>query len=259
MSKMRHIASAAITTLSYEYPSGHLIPAHTHDRHQVVYASQGVMTVQTPGGSWVVPPHRGVWIPAHVVHSIQISGVVSMRTLYISPRIAHSLSGSCQVLNISPLLRELILHAVSLGRLDEGTLREARLIAVILDQLEVIPSSGLQLLEPRDPRAARVARHLRDHPDERRPLAKLLRGVGASARTIERLFRADTGMSFGRWRQQLRLVHALRLLAMNRSITTVALDVGYESPSAFVYAFRRTFGVTPGRYFGPSRSAVGDG
>src|SRR6266496_122373 len=226
-------AAVAVRTLRYDYPSGHFVPPHSHDRHQLVYATDGVMTVQTPEGAWVVPAHRAVWIPCGVVHSIQISGAVSMRTLYLSPRIARSLPGSCYVLAVSPLLRELVLHAVSRENLDRRDAADAHLIAVILDQLKILHESALSLPKPRDPRAARVARRLLDQPGDRRPMGSLLSGVGASQRTIERLFRAETGLSFGRWRQQLRLIESLRLLAAGESVTSVALEVGYDSLSAF--------------------------
>jgi AraC-like DNA-binding protein len=211
------------------------------------------MTVQTPEGTWVVPAHRGVWIPSRVVHSIQISGRVSMRTLYLSPRLVPSPPPSCYVLAVSPLLRELVLHAVSQGSLDRRVAAEAHLIAVILDQLEALrgssAASALSLPQPRDPRAARVARRLLDQPGDRRPVRSLLAGVGASQRTIERLFRTETGLTFGRWRQQLRLIESLRLLGTGEPVTAVALEVGYDSLSAFVSVFRGTFGTTPGRYF----------
>src|SRR5258706_1136035 len=114
--------------LSFDFVSGHCIPPHSHAEHQLVYASKGVMTVHTPTGTWVIPSHRGVWVPARMVHSIEISGAVSMRTLYISPRIARSVGPCCRALTIRPLLRELILHAVELCRLSRRNPDHARLI-----------------------------------------------------------------------------------------------------------------------------------
>ncbi|MFO0983718.1 MAG: helix-turn-helix transcriptional regulator [Planctomycetota bacterium] len=236
-------------TLACDFESGHRIGSHSHAEHQLVYASRGVMTVHTPDGSWVVPAHRGVWVPARTVHSIEISGAVSMRTLYLAPRIARSVAASCHALNVSPLLRELILHAVALGRMSRRNARHAQLIDLILDQLEAAQTSAFHLPQLKDPRARRIAQLLHNDPSDRRPLGMLTRGMGASKRTIERAFLADTGLTFGRWRQQLRLVHSLRLLAAGEKVTSVALAVGYDSLSAFVSAFRRAFGITPGRYF----------
>jgi AraC-like DNA-binding protein len=254
MSRTRQ-AGKDVRSLAYDYPSGHRIPPHRHAEHQLVYATGGVMIVHTPEGSWVVPPHRGVWVPAGVEHAIEISGPVAMRTLYILPGVARSLvdRDACGVLAVPGLLRELILHVVTLGGLDRRVAAEGRLLAVLLDLLELRSSASLCLPEPRDPRAVRIAALLLRDPSGREPLSRVL-PRGASRRTIERLFRAETGMSLGRWRQQRRLVHALKLLASGAAVTSVAFDVGYDSPSAFVAAFRRTFGTTPGRYF---QSAAG--
>jgi AraC-like DNA-binding protein len=120
---------------------------------------------------------------------------------------------------------------------------------MIFDELRAIEASALHLPEPHDLRAVRIAKLLQEHPSDRRQLVELAHRAGASKRTIERIFKAETGRSFSRWRQQLRFVHALRLLAAGAKVTAVALDVGYDRPSAFVSAFRRVLGATPGRYF----------
>jgi AraC-like DNA-binding protein len=207
------------------------------------------MTVRTPAGSWIVPAHRGVWVPAEVEHSIEASGEVSLRTLYVRPSAGRALPKSCLVLDVSPLMRELILHAVALGSLDRRRREHVRLYGLLFDQLRTIEVRALHIPEPRDPRAAAVARALRADPSEPRSLDELARRAGASARTIERCFKAETGLSFNQWRQQLRLGHALCLLAAGAKVTAVALDVGYDSPSAFIAAFRRVLGKTPARYF----------
>lgn len=253
MSRSRQAPRRTVEVLAHDYPSGHRIKPHHHDRHQLVYARSGVMTVQTPDGTWVVPPHRAVWIPRDVTHAIEISGPVAMRTLYLGGPAPRALPDGCRLLGVSPLLRELILHAVERGGLDRRAPAEARLLAVILDQLEVLPAATSALAHPRDPRARRLAERLLREPGDARPLAEVVAGVGASPRTIERLFRDETGLSVGRWRQQLRLTHALRLLALGEPVTSVALEVGYDSLSAFVSAFRRTFGSTPGRMFRAAR------
>src|SRR5215472_10790806 len=127
-----------ITTLTHDYAAGHTIPLHFHDRDQLVYGSRGVMTIRTETGSWVVPPHRAVWIPAGISHTITMSGMVAMRTLYLKPRLASTLPRDCCVVNVSPLLRELILHACKLGTLRKRARSVERLIGVILDQLEAV-------------------------------------------------------------------------------------------------------------------------
>lgn len=241
--------AASIATLTRDYPAGHVVPLHFHNRDQLVYASRGVMTVQTSAGIWVVPTHRAVWIPKSTPHSIAMSGRVAMRTLYLTPRLAASLPRECCVLNISPLLRELILHACAHGTLRLRIARERHVIDLILDQLLAIQRVPLQLPSPADSRALRVAQILRTAPGDSHSLAQICRSCGASRRTVERLFVTETGVTFGKWRQQLRLMHAMHLIGAGAKITHAALEAGYSTPSAFIAAFRKTLGTTPTLYF----------
>lgn len=238
-----------ITTLAHDYPSGRVIPLHFHDRDQLVYASRGVMTVRTSDGTWVVPTHRAVWIPATVPHTITMSGTVAMRTLYFKRRSAKTLPRVCRVVHVSALLRELMLHACALGSLNRTIRWHRSLIEVIVQQLETIQVVPLRLPNPSDPRALRIARILLDEPSDRRTLRGLCRAAGTSTRTVERLFQENIGMTFGKWRQQLRLMEAMRLLADGAKVTHAALESGYSTPSAFISMFRKTLGTTPTSYF----------
>jgi AraC-like DNA-binding protein len=244
-----HFKYQVRTGIVPEYADGHVIRTHSHPWHQLVYASQGVMTVRTPEGAWVVPVHRGVWVPAGTRHSIEMSGAVSLRTLYLAPRLGRLLPDKPRVIGISPLLRELILRMVELNCLNLRNPEHAHLVLVLVDQLQVMQSDAIYLSMPRDARAKRIASMLQKEPSDTRSLVELSKLAGASKRTIERLFKFETGLGFGKWRQQLRLGHALRRLAAGDAVTTVAMDVGYESVSAFISAFRMTFGKTPGQYF----------
>jgi AraC-like DNA-binding protein len=241
--------SAPVNTLTYDFPNGQVVPLHYHHEDQLVYASRGVMSVQTGDGTWVVPPQRAVWIPAKIPHSIMMSGSVSMRTLYLRARLAQGLPRNCCVVNVSSLLKELILHACTFPALTKRVRVQARLIDVILDQLETVQSIPLQLPNPSDARAVRVAKILSDDPSDPRPLEEICQHTGASKRTIERLFHLETHMTLGEWRRQLRLLQSMRLLAADEKITHVALEAGYSTPSSFIAMFRKVFGTTPGRYF----------
>jgi AraC-like DNA-binding protein len=257
MSNKRHRAISAhlgdhrsqITTLTRDYAAGHVIPSHFHDRDQLVYASRGVMTVRTSQGAWVVPTHRAVWIPAAVPHTITMSGTVAMRTLYLKSWLAKTLPRDCCVVNVSPLLSKLILHAYTFAALKKTSKLQGHLINVIIDQMTAIQMVPLQLPNPSDPRALRVSAVLLADPSNRRPLAHICKSAGASKRTVERLFQKDVGMSFGKWRQQLRLMQAMRLLAEGAKVTHAALESGYSTPSAFICMFRKTLGTTPASYF----------
>lgn len=236
-------------TLTYDYPAGYVVPLHYHNVDQLVYACRGVMTVRTAEGSWIVPTNRAVWIPAKVSHTIAMSGEVAMRTLYLRARLAHTLPRGCCVVSVSPLLRELILRACAMGKSKRSVARQRHLTAIILDELETLPTEPLQLPNPSDERAMKIVRRLSENPGERRPIAALCRSAGIGKRTLERLFQEEIGMTFGKWRQQLRLMHAVRLLAEGEKVTYAALEAGYNTPSAFIEMFKKALGTTPAQYF----------
>jgi AraC-like DNA-binding protein len=240
---------AQVATVSAELQDGHVIPEHFHPEDQLVFASKGVMTVRTRQGIWVVPPMRAVWIPAGTPHSVAMSGLVSMRTLYFLPKIVRALPKKCFVVNVSSLLRELILHACKFSKLNQKIATQKRIIELTVDQLEAANSVPLELPHPLDSRAVRIVEALLADPAEGKTLERLSKHCGASKRTVQRLFLAQTKMTFGKWRQQLRLLHAMRLLAAGEKVTGAALDAGYSSPSAFISMFRKQLGTTPNRYF----------
>lgn len=246
-----------VRALSMRYSHGTVLGDHAHDWHQLLYASKGVMLVETDASSWVVPPHRGVWLQANVPHRVTMRGEVAMKSLYFrgdsrDPHFADKGSArpatTC-VVDVSPLLRELIVYCAARGKLDESNAHDARLAGLLDDLLGAVPAAPLALPMPRDRRALRIAERVRR--DTKAAAAStipdLARSAGASLRTIERLFLAETGMTFGRWRQQARLLHALTLLAEGASVTAVALDVGYASTSAFIAMFKSSLGTTPSR------------
>ena len=236
-----------VRTYAVTHPPGLDIGARAFEWDQLVYASQGVMTVTTSQGAWVVPPHRAVWVPAGVTHAVAMSGRVSVRTLFFKRGRARGMPAQCRAVNVSPLLREVILETVRKGVLRRDVPAERRLAGVLLDCLHAVEVAPLQLPMPLDPRGRAAAALLHAAPS--RSTARVARAAGASQRTLERIFKRETHMTFGRWRQRLRLVHALRLLAMGHAVTRVAVDVGYDSPSAFIHAFRMELGATPARYF----------
>jgi AraC-like DNA-binding protein len=239
-----------VASVSADFEDGFVIPEHLHPEHQLVYASQGVMSVHTREGVWVVPPMRAVWIPAKTPHRVAMSGRVSMRTLYFQPRLGRGLPSRCMVMNVTPLLRELILHACRFKRLNRRTPAHRRLIEIIIEQLEAIPSIPLQLPHPSDRRAARVVKTLAANPADERTLDKLCRDSGAGKRTVQRIFLRETKMTFAKWRQQLRLLRSMELLASGEKVAAAAMEAGYASASAFIAMFRRELGTTPRRYLG---------
>ncbi len=238
-----------IVAMAKEFPSGHEIPFHQHERSQLLYASTGVMTVATRAGNWVVPPLRAVWIPALTGHQITTSGHLSMRTLYIDPVFFPGPSDECCVISVSPLLRELILHAVGLPSMYPLGGQEERLLDVLLDQICSMDMAPLELKIPTDKRLVKIYNRLIENPGRNMTLEDWGKIVGATGRTLARRFRVETGMTFGQWRQQVRILEALKRLALSEPVTTVAFDLGYDSPSAFISMFKKALGKTPGQYF----------
>jgi AraC-like DNA-binding protein len=239
--------SVFVRTNGVTFSEGHVFHAHRHAWDQFTYATHGVMTVKTETGTWVIPPHRAVWVPAGIEHVEVMSGPVAARSLFFVPGLVRFLPNECTAVNVSPLLRELILATIRLGFLDNKIPAHSRMIAILLDQFEALAQQPLQLKAPNDSRAVKIAALLEKTPGSTDSLRALARQAGASKRTIERLFRRETGVSFQQWRQRLRIIQALRLLASGESVTNVALDVGYASTSAFIAMFRRELGTTPRR------------
>ena len=258
-----------IVALAKDYEPGERVAWHRHRRCQLIFAASGVMTVATRTGRWIIPPSRAVWVPANVVHSIQMSGTVRMRTLYLEPSSASGLPTTCEVVSVSPLLREevpvvrrdgelqerrvggreVILESVKvpLDYLSES--REGRLMRLILDELQIVRQLPLRLAYPKDARALVIARRVVHSPGIRRTASEWARTAGTTGRTLERLFSKDLGISFGRWCQQARLYASLSMVADGLQVVDIAIRLGYESPSAFSYAFKRSFGVSPSKYF----------
>ena len=220
---------------------------HDHAEHQLIHPSAGVLQVSTPVGSWVVPPHRAVWIPAAVPHAHQAQGPTQMRTLVFAEAVNPLRLDRPTVIGVSPLLREVIISLTGDDRL--GATQRRNLETVALDQLRRVEALPLCLPSTRDARLRDVEALLRADPADQRTLAALGTAVGASERTLSRLFRGETAMTFPQWRTQLRLHHSLTLLAADTPVTSVATACGYSSSSAFIEAFRHAFGSTPGRYY----------
>jgi AraC-like DNA-binding protein len=238
-----------VVALKRDYHDGYFFPEHFHEWDQLLYASTGALTVTTTQGIWVVPSLRAVWIPARNPHQVLMSGAVSLRTLYLRPELRCALPRSCCLVNVSSFFRELILFSCEFSELDKRAKVQAHLISVILDQLQQTQAAPFQLRHPSDARARRVAEILIKSPGDGRKMDEICKSAGGSKRTIERLFQRETGLSLGKWRQQLRLMYALQLIAKEEKISNAAVDAGYSTPSAFISSFRSALGTTPGKYF----------
>ena len=239
----------ALIAADERLPKGHVNAWHSHDNGCLIYPAQGVVTVETEAGSYVVPPQRAVWLPAGMAHQTSMNGEVSLQSLIIDDAAFQGVPQGACVVAITPLLRELILHACSMAAEQPVDGPTKRLVSVLVDQLTALQAPALPLPVPQERRLRRIADALIADPADNRSLEDWAKTAGASSRTLARLFRAETGLSFREWRQRLRILEGLRRLAEGESVTTVALDVGFSGPAAFIQAFKRLLGTTPGRYF----------
>lgn len=240
---------SAVVSRATDYPSGWYIAPHAHTKHQLIYAINGLMIVESACERWTVPPSRGIWMPRGQVHAIRCVGEVKMRSVFVRPETASDLPLQSKAIGISPLLSELIKASVELAAPFAEDSRAGRIMRLILDEICVLPTLPLRLLQPADQRLQVICATLQAVPDDPSTVAEWAGRLGLDEKTIQRLFRKETGMTFGQWRQQTRLMQALERIAQGERIIDVAGALGYDSPSAFANMFKRQFGTTPSQFF----------
>jgi AraC-like DNA-binding protein len=228
------------------WSSGETSQAHSHPRGHFVYAAGGILSVHTENGTWIVPANRVAWVPASSTHHHRAHGDTDMRIVFLPSSLARRAPAHPAVFLASGLAREVLLTLTGPRVLDRGA--RARLHRVLVDELHEAHEQPTHLPAPRDDRLRSVARTLGEDPADTSSLAALGRKAGASARTLSRLFHDELGMTFYEWRTQLRICHALVLLAQGHDTTRVAHACGWANPSSFIAAFTAIVGTTPGRH-----------
>ncbi|EFQ63489.1 MULTISPECIES: AraC family transcriptional regulator [Pseudomonas] len=239
----------AVISSATDYPENWVIPDHSHEKHQLLYATEGVMVVHSAQNQWTVPPNRGFWMPCGHVHSLRCVGPLKMRSVFVRADSFPNLPTETKAVSISPLLSELIKASVSLKPPYAEDSRDARIMHLILDELALLPALPLSLPQPADPRIQHICLALQQDPGDASTVAHWSERLDLDQKTIQRLFRKETGMTFGQWRQQARLLLALERIAVGEKIIDVALALGYDSPSAFTSMFKKQFGKTPSHFF----------
>jgi AraC-like DNA-binding protein len=247
MSNSRQRLDPQVRAVAIGFSSGYRWRNGPSDWHQLVRASPGIIRVEFGDRSFVVPPHQALWIPANLPHVVVMGGRGALQRVYVREIRGRQVPGTAGVVPLTPLLREVLRRVHRLGTLHRGRAGERHLMDLMLDECQHSSGYPISLPLPTDPRAARAAEHLRRHP--RSPRHALQRAAHASLRTLERLFRAETGLSLGAWHRRCRLMDALAQLADGQSVSATALAVGYATSSAFVAAFKRETGSTPARFF----------
>jgi AraC-like DNA-binding protein/quercetin dioxygenase-like cupin family protein len=249
-------SSQSVVAIGVDYPSRQLMSSHNHQRGQLIFVVSGSMRVETDGGIWITTPGRACWIPGGVTHKVIYTKASKARAAYIREDYLERLPNKCCVLQLSALLRELVIAAVDLGRSYDENGQAGRLIQVLIDQIGGQMETPVFLPEGKDHRLRRLTALLYENPGDSRSLDEWCQLVGASARTLTRLFLNETGMTFSAWRQQLCLIRALEMMEEGQSVTQIAFALGYGSTSSFSTMFTRAMGEPPTAYTGRHEHSI---
>ena len=237
-----------IVAVGNEYPPSFELAWHQHRRGQLLYAARGVIVVSTPHGAWVAPPERAIWTPGGCSHSVKMVGNVSTRSVLIEPHATASLGSANKVIQISPLLRSLLECACEIEPEYDIAGRDGMVMSLLLAELDRAPTVPLAVPFPQRPDFVRKCQAFLEAPRPHDTIDQWCEDLGIGRRAFTRAFRQQTGLSFGLWRQHASILVALPRLAAGEAITTIALDLGYDSPAAFTTMFKRIVGMVPSRY-----------
>lgn len=242
-----------IVAMASEYSDGYRVPEHEHVRAQLLHAIHGVVLIKTRFGRWIVPPDHAMWIPAGIVHAVEMLGDVSMRSIYVLPGAIEGLPARLHVVAVGDLMRSLIVEAVGLPAQAASAERSLLVLNLILHEIPRLPERPLGLPFPSDVRIASLCRRFLAAPSPHTTIDDWAAWLGMSRRSFTRTFQRETGLSLSTWRQQALLFAALPRLADGEPVTSVALDLGYDSVPAFTTMFRRMLGASPRSYLRRSR------
>jgi AraC-like DNA-binding protein/quercetin dioxygenase-like cupin family protein len=241
-------ADGQAVALASDYPAGYRVKPHRHSRAQLLYALAGVVMVSTSIGRWVLPADHALWIPASVEHSVEMLGEVSMRSIYVATGAIDGLPEDVRVVGVTDLMRSLIVEAVTLPVDHCPTSRAGLIMALIALEIPRLPERPLGLAFPAEPRLASLCRRFLEAPSPHARIDDWADHLAMSRRAFTRAFRKETGLSLQSWRQQACLFAALPRLAGGEPVTSVALDLGYDSVAAFTTMFKRILGAPPRHY-----------
>ncbi|WP_158930013.1 helix-turn-helix domain-containing protein [Acidisphaera sp. S103] len=231
-----------------EFPDGHVIAPHQHRRCQLIFSASGALALATPQHSWVMPPQRGMWIPAGIMHDVRMIGAVTLYSLYLEPDMVTDMPGQCQIVSVSRLMRSLIDEVLDLPSEYDPSSRAGALMALIQHEMRRLPALPLSLPFPMHQRLAECCQQFLLKPMVHETIEEWSDLLGMSRRAFTRLFRNETGLTFMAWRQQACLINALPRLLAGEPVTVVAVDLGYNNPAAFTAMFKRVLGAPPRIY-----------
>lgn len=237
-----------ITVVSRFITMNSIVNKHSHSWGQFVYAHSGVLAVSTPLNRYIVPPEQGVWLLPEIEHEVIAVSNVELTSFYFEVSLLDALPDECCVLSVNAFLKALIKEANTIKSDYEWHSTDGRLLHLILDRLVQAPNEIFQLPYPKDHRLLNLLREIQSSPENNNTLDEWGRVVGASSRTLSRLFKKETGLSYSEWRQRLNIQIAISQLSFGKSITSISLYLGYESPSSFIHMFKTKTGMTPNFY-----------
>ncbi len=241
-----------VRTMAVRCEKGVRTTSATVGWHRLILAASGVLVVRTPNGDWSTPSRNAVWLPEKVKAELEVCSSTQLQMVYLraskNRRSPSGLPTDCRLISLGSLLAELVTRTCAAGMLDRRVAWQDAIAKLMRHEIAASAKAPLELVWPRDERAARIAAMLQEKPGDDRKLEALCRRQGASPRTIQRLFPRETGLSFEQWRTRARILRATQLLAEGKKVSTVATACGYQGASAFVAAFKRETGLTPRRY-----------
>jgi len=242
------VLSNPITVVSRTIAMNSVVSKHRHHWGQFVYAHSGVLAISTPLNKYIVPPEQGVWLLPEIEHEVTALSNVKLTSFYVDVTLHNQLPAQCCVLQVNDFLKVLIKEADNIKSDYQWNSTDGRLLRLILDRLTQAPNEVFQLPYLNDPRLLALLNEIQAAPDSNNTLAQWGKIVGASARTLSRLFKKETGLSYNEWRQRLNIQIAITQLSLGYSINRISLHLGYESPSSFIYMFKKKTGMTPNYY-----------
>jgi AraC-like DNA-binding protein len=239
-----------VRTAAVGFSSGYRWSDRRSDWGQLLWTSRGAMTATIGGALWTVPSGRALWISPDTMHDVTMIGRGILRSVYLVRSRCRQLPRDARLITIAPMLRELIRRAIERNVLRADVAIDVHHTALLTHELATQcqqPATHVDLPLPRDPRALAAAQHMLDHPGVALRDLAITHVAAASRRTLERLFPQETELTLGQWHQRAALAQGLRLMASGHTVSQAALASGYSSTSAFIAAFKRLVGTTPGQ------------
>lgn len=238
----------SVVPLSEEFQPMSQITSHSHPWSQLAYSCSGVMHIETDAGIFVIPPEQALWLPPGIAHQHFCKNKVSYRSLHMDAELSKILGNKVRPLTVDPLLKSLILEISNWPKDYQETEQTQRFILVLLDRLAMAKSNQLFMPTIQDKRLLPIIETLNQEPANKLTIEQWAFKVGASSRTLNRLFNQNYGMGFSRWKQKLRILKSLELLNSNTPLIDIAFELGYESTSAFITGFKKQLGCSPKKY-----------